>query len=96
MHAQAGAIGDHGIVAPRHAGTLVQTDHNQVNNDIDVGKWQMDQKIVDQKRPSQVKGSYVEGLVLIYATKHKNDLAMKEKILKNFKNHNFRNSVRFF
>ena len=43
----------------------------------------MDQKIVDQKRLSQVKGSYVEGLVLNYATKRKNDLAMKEKILKN-------------
>ena len=38
MHVQAGAIGDHGIVAQRHAGTLVQIDHNQVNNDIDVGK----------------------------------------------------------
>lgn len=38
MHAQAGAIGDRGIVAPRHVGTLVQIDLNQVNNDIDVGK----------------------------------------------------------
>ena len=76
MHAQAGAIGDRGIVAPRHVGTLVQIDLNQVNNDIDVGKWLMDQKIVDQKRLSQVKGSYVEGLVLNYATKRKNDLAM--------------------
>ena len=46
----------------------------------------MDQKIVDQKRLSQVKGSYVEGSVLNYATKHKNDLAMQEKIFKNFKN----------
>ena len=45
----------------------------------------MDQKIVDRKRLNQVKGSYAEGLVLNYATKHKNDLAMKEKILKNFK-----------
>ena len=45
----------------------------------------MDQKIVDQKRLSQVKGSYAEGSVLNYATNHKNDLAMKEKILKNFK-----------
>ena len=37
MNAQAGAIGDHEIVAPRHAGTLVQIDQNQVNNNIDVG-----------------------------------------------------------
>ena len=38
MHAQVGVTGDHGIVAPRHVGTLVQIDHNQVNSDIDVGK----------------------------------------------------------
>ena len=43
----------------------------------------MDQKIVDQKRLSQGKGSYVEGSVLNYAMKHKNDLVMKEKIFKN-------------
>ena len=36
MHVQVGAIGDHGIVARRHAGT--QIDQNQVNNDIGVGK----------------------------------------------------------
>ena len=38
MHAQAGEIGDHGIVVPRHVGILVLEDRNQVNNDIDVGK----------------------------------------------------------
>ena len=40
----------------------------------------MDQKIVDQKMPNQVKGNCADGSVLNYATKHKNVLAMKEKI----------------
>lgn len=43
----------------------------------------MDPKTVDQKRPNQAKANSADGSVLNYATKHKNDLAMKEKILKN-------------
>ena len=76
MHVQAGAIGDHGIVVQRHVGTLAPEDQNQVNYDIGVGKWPMDLKIVDQKRPNQVKESYADGSVLNYATKHKNVIAM--------------------
>ena len=82
MHAQVGAIGDHGILVPLHAGTLLRIDQNQVKNVIDVGKCQMDQKIADRKKLNQVKDIYAEDSVLNYATKSKNGHVMKEKILK--------------
>ena len=80
MHAQVGAIGDHGIYVPPHVGTLIRIDQNQVKNDIGVGKCQMDQKIADRKKLIQVKDIYAEDSVLNYATKSKNGHVMKEKI----------------
>ena len=71
MHAQVGAIGDHGILVPLHAGTLLRIDQNQVKYDIDVGKCQMVQKIADRKKLNQVRDNYAEGSVLNYATKRK-------------------------